>query len=401
MRQSRMLALGASVLALVSACSTGGSGTSPSAVASIAPPPTAQATVAPTLAASVAPPASVAASVAPSAEASVAASAAPSSSTAGEKPTVRIGSDGFYEAKLMAEIYAQALEAGGYTVDRAGIGIGTRAVSAAALDSAQFDLKPEYIGSGLAFYAKTDPTCGGTPAASGSPAPAASESAAPAASGSAAPAASGCTPTGDPAANSAALQALLKAKGITVLSFAPAADQNAFVVRPDTASQFNLSKMSDTAAVQDKIKWGLATDCATNALCGAAGGALQSLYGLTQKTIDGATPLSACDQPMVDALKAKTIDLGELCSTQPDIAANQWVLLQDDKSSQPADNLAPLVRDDLLAKVEMTSFEKILNDVSAKMDTPTLTKLNGQIVFDKKDIKDVAEGWLKDNGFHQ
>jgi osmoprotectant transport system substrate-binding protein len=410
MRQSRMLALGASVLALVSACSTGGSGASPSAVASIAPPPTAQATVAPTVAASVAPPASVAASVAPSAEATTSTpSSAPSASAAGEKPTVRIGSDGFYEAKLMAEIYAQTLEAGGYTVDRAGIGIGTRAVSAAALDSAQFDLKPEYIGSGLAFYAKADPTCGGTPAASGSPAaaasesaaPAASESAAPAASGSAAPAASGCSPTGDPAANASALQALLKTKGITVLSFSPAADQNAFVVRPDTASQFNLSKMSDTAAVQDKIKWGLATDCATNPLCGAPGGALQTLYGLTQTTIDNATPLSACDQPMVDALKAKTIDLGELCSTQPDIAANKWVLLQDDKNSQPADNLAPLVRDDLLAKVDMTSFEKILNDVSTKMDTATLTKLNGQIVFDKKDIKDVAEGWLKDNGFHQ
>ena len=68
------------------------------------------------------------------------------------KPTIKIGSDGFYESKLMAEIYAQDLEANGYTVDRTGMAIGARKVSAAALESGQIDLKPEYIGSGLAYY---------------------------------------------------------------------------------------------------------------------------------------------------------------------------------------------------------------------------------------------------------
>jgi len=36
------------------------------------------------------------------------------------------------------------------------------------------------------------------------------------------------------------------------------------------------------------------------------------------------------------------------------------------QADQPADNIAPLVRNDLLAKVDKTSFEKILNDVSAR-----------------------------------
>ena len=159
MRIRRTLALGASVMALVSACSTGGgSSASPTIEASTAP--------------------SVAASEAPSVEPSAAPSAAATN------PTVRIGSDGFYEAKLMAEIYAQALEAKGYTVDRTAIGIGARKVSAPALESGQFDLKPEYIGSGLAFY---DPGA----------------------------------QTGDPAVNRAALQAVLAGKGggITVLQF--------------------------------------------------------------------------------------------------------------------------------------------------------------------------------------
>ena len=57
----------------------------------------------------------------------------------GSKPTIKIGSVGFYEAKIMAEIYAQQLEANGYTVDRTGIGLGDRSVVAPAIESGQID----------------------------------------------------------------------------------------------------------------------------------------------------------------------------------------------------------------------------------------------------------------------
>ena len=304
MRMSRMLALGAAMLALVSACSSGGGSPSPAA------------------------------------------------------PTIKLGSDGFYESKLMAEIYGQALEAKGYTVDRTGLGLGTRKVTAAALESGKIDLKPEYIGSGLAYYDATKTT-------------------------------------GDPANNASALQTILTGKGggITVLNYSPAADQNAFVVTQATATANKLAKMSDLAAAQGQLKFGVATDCATNPVCAAA---IKTAYGVDLST---ALPLSACDQPMVDALTAGTITVGELCSTQPDIAKNNWVVLTDDKQTQPADNIAPLVRNDLLAKVDKTAFEKILNDVSAKMNTADLTKLNAEYVFDKKDVATIAKEWLKTNGF--
>jgi len=272
------------------------------------------------------------------------------------KPTIKIGSDGFYESNLMAEIYAQDLEANGYTVDRTGMAIGARKVSAAALESGQIDLKPEYIGSGLAYYEPGKQT-------------------------------------GDPKANQTELQNALTSKGITVLDYSPAADQNAFVVRADTAAQFKLTKMSDLAAVQTQLKFGVATDCPTNPVCGAA---LKSAYGLD---LSKATLLSACDTPMAQALLGKTIDVGELCSTQPDIAVNGWVVLTDDKQTQPADNIAPLVRNDYLAKVDKASFEALLNAVSAKMDTATLTDLGKQISVDKKDIAAVAKSWLQANGF--
>jgi osmoprotectant transport system substrate-binding protein len=151
--------------------------------------------------------------------------------------------------------------------------------------------------------------------------------------------------------------------------------------------------MSDLTAVATQLKFGVATDCSTNPVCAAA---IKTAYGID---LSSALPLSACDQPMVDAIKAGTIDVGELCSTQPDIAQNGWVVLTDDKHTQPADNIAPLVRNDYLAKVDATSFDKILNDVSAKMNTADLTKLNAEYVFDKKDIGTIAKEWLTTNGF--
>jgi osmoprotectant transport system substrate-binding protein len=285
--------------------------------------------------------------------ASVLALALSACSVGGGSATIKVGSDGFDEARVVAEIYAQALEANGFTVDRAGIGLGTRKVTAAALESGQIDLKPEYVGSGLAYY--------------------------------------GGTKSGDPAAELTALQAILTGKGggITVLDYTPAQDTNAFVVRKDTATQFSLTKLSDLTAVQDQLKWGLATDCPTNPVCAKA---LKDAYGLAPKNV---TLLDACSTPMADALKAGTVDVGELCSTQPDILLNGWVLLADDKGTQPADNLAPLVRNDLLAKVDKTKLESVLNAVSAKIDTATLADLYKQVAVDKKDLKDVAAAWLK------
>jgi osmoprotectant transport system substrate-binding protein len=310
MRLSRRLALGAIVLALIGACGSGG----------------------------------------------------------GSKPTIKIGSVKFDEARVMAEVYAQALEAKGYTVNRDGIGLGDRAILAPAIEGGQIDMQPEYIGSRLSYEI-------GKAAASGAP-------------------------TSDSANNASALQNFLTPKNLTVLNYTPAIDTNAFVVRADTASQFGLTKMSQTAAVQDQLKWGLATDCPTNSLCGAPGGALAT-YGITSATVAGATLLSACDTPMADALKAGTIDVAELCSTQPDILVNGWVVLEDDLHTQPADNMAPIVRNDYLAKVDKTAFEKTLNDVSAQVDTATLADLYKQVAVDHKDLAEVAKTWLQSKGFVQ
>jgi osmoprotectant transport system substrate-binding protein len=319
MRIRRGLALGASMLALLSACTTGG-GSTPSAPVTPSPAASVQPTTPP--------------------------------------PPIKIGSDGFYESQVVAEIYAQVLEANGYTVER-NLGLGAREVTAAAIESGQIDLKPEYLGSGLAFYDKTKPT-------------------------------------GDPETNKTELQTILATKGggITVLGYTPGEDTNAFVVRQDTATQFSLSDISDLTPIASQLKWGLPPECATNPLCG---GALKDAYGIDVATLQ-VTPLAACDAPIAEALNGKAVDVAELCSTQPAIQQFGFVVLQDDKDTQPAENLAPIVRDDYLAKVDAAAFAALLDGASAKLTTEELTELGVEVAINQKDIADVASEWLTAQG---
>jgi osmoprotectant transport system substrate-binding protein len=323
MRTPRVLGLGLTLLVLMSACSTGGT-PAPSSAPSTAP------------------------STAP---ASTAPSSAPASAAA--KADIRIGSDNFYESKLVGEIYAQVLENAGYKVERK-FGLGSRQQRIPIMDAGQIDLVAEYVGSGLGFY---DPT----------------------------------KVTGDGQANATALQAALdaKSKNITVLAIAPGTDTNAFAVRPDTASTLSLTKMSDLAAHQADLKWGLPADCDTNPLCA---GALKT-YGLTYPPAKRVA-LGACDVPMATALQGKAIDVAEFCSTQPAIAQFGFIVLDDDKKTQPAENLAPLVRNDYLAKVDKDAFSKILNDASAKITTAALTTMGVDVAVNQKDVAVVAKAFL-------
>src|SRR5437667_2200035 len=305
MRRFRMLALGASVLALiVSACSTGG-GSSPSASAN--------------------------------------------------KPKVTVGSADFYESALVGEIYAQALEAKGFTVDRK-LNLGKRALTNAALTSGQLNLMPEYIGS-EARELKANAT-------------------------------------GDPQATFDALKAALDPLGLTALQYAPGADQNGFAVRKETADKFSLKTLTDAGKVATQLKWGLPPECKTNPSCGNA---LKRAYGVDINASGFQwVKLAPCSAVMAGALSTAKIDVAELCTTQPDIARFNFVLLQDDKQSQSADNMAPVLRKDLAA-AGGSALTDTLNAVSAKLTTEALTQMGVKVDVNKERLADVAKQFLTDN----
>jgi osmoprotectant transport system substrate-binding protein len=96
----------------------------------------------------------------------------------------------------------------------------------------------------------------------------------------------------------------------------------------------------------------------------------------------------------VNALKRGQVDAVDLFTTDPSIAANDFVILKDPKSNFAAQNVVPLI-----SKEKATDgVKQVINGIQAKLSTDTLGGLLGKVVNDKADPKDVAKGFLSDNG---
>ena len=96
----------------------------------------------------------------------------------------------------------------------------------------------------------------------------------------------------------------------------------------------------------------------------------------------------------LNALKRGQIQAVDLFTTDPSIAANDLVVLEDPKSNFAAQNIVPIIN-----KAKATDgVKKTLNAVQAKLTSDGLGKLIGEVVNDKKDAKDVAASWLSENG---
>jgi osmoprotectant transport system substrate-binding protein len=309
MRRYRTLALGAASLVLVlSACTPGGSGGSPSA------------------------------------------------SAAAVKPTVKVGSAGFWEAAVTGEMYAQALEAKGYKVERH-LEIGERPAVDAALAAGDVNLIPEYLG-GLAGQ--------GLGIKDLSP---------------------------DPQKALDNMQTALTAKGWVAFAFSPGTDADGFAVRKETAAKYSLKTMTDLAAVANKLNWGVAPGCPTNPVCGPG---LKTTYGIDLSAVH-VDKLPACSSDIATALNDSAIDVAQVCTTQPEIASMNLVLLEDDKHLQPAQNLVPIASK-ALADAAPADFASTLNAIQAKLTTAALTQLGQAINLNHQDIAEVATKFLKDNG---
>jgi osmoprotectant transport system substrate-binding protein len=287
--------------------------------------------------------------------AALVASACGSAGTSGgAKPAITIGSTNFSEQLVLGELYSQILEANGYTVTRK-FNLGERAIVFPALASGQIDMEIDYLATLLAFVDKN---------------------------------ATGST---DPKQTAATLQKALDAKNVTVLDWAPAVDQNGFVVTRATADKHKLAKISDLVPVASQLVLGGPPECPNRAFCALG---LKNTYGITFKDFK---PLDVGGPITVQALVGGQIDVGLLFTTDATIAVRGFVLLDDDKHLQLSDNVAPVVRNEYLSKAG-ADFKKVVNSVAPKLTTAELTGMNKLVEVDKKDPRDVAKEWLKKLG---
>jgi osmoprotectant transport system substrate-binding protein len=267
-----------------------------------------------------------------------------------EGPTITIGSANFSESALVAEIYAQVLEDAGFPVKR-NLNVGNREIYAKALEDGGLDLVPEYLGSALSYL--------------------------------------GGTPTSDTAATAQALSDAWKDAGISVLEPAPAQDKNGVVVRQDTADSLGLSKVSDLAG-HDNLVLGGPPECPEREFCLLG---LQDVYGLKFaefKPLDAGGPLT------VAALEGDEIQVAILFTSDGVIAAKGFVLLDDDKGLQPAENVTPVIRTEIVDTYG-DNLVNALDSVSAALTTTGLSEMNRRVGIDGDDPEQVAADWISAN----
>jgi osmoprotectant transport system substrate-binding protein len=269
-----------------------------------------------------------------------------------ERSDVTVGvSSAFAENQIVAEMYAQVLEDCGYTVSRQ-LELGSREVSQPALVSGEIGVKPEYLSSLLLFY---DPEA---------------------------------TASNDPDEVVSALEPLLAEDDLTLLEASAADDTNAFVVTEETADEFDLASVSDLAGVAGELVLGGPPECPERPFCIPG---LRDVYGVEFgefRPLDVGGPLT------VEALDAGEIDVALLFSTSSVIGDRGWVVLEDDQNLQNAENIAPVVRNDVLND----EVESLLNAVSATLTTENITELNGRVEIDQEDPATVAEEFLSEQG---
>jgi osmoprotectant transport system substrate-binding protein len=268
---------------------------------------------------------------------------------------ITIASFDFPESRLLAEIYAQALEAKGFKVKRA-FGLGPRELVEPALERGLVEFVPEYLGTVLRFVS------GGAVEA-----------------------------TSDQEAEHRTLEESLSARGITVLASAPAQDANAIVVSARTAAKYELKTISDLIPVSERLVFGGPPECPSRPLCLLG---LQQTYGLDFKNfvgLDAGGPLTSAE------LASGLIDVGLLFTTDWQISAKGFVVLADDRELQPPENVTPVVSDEIVAGYG-TRFTDAVDAVSARLTTEGLGELNGLVSRNAKTPEGAAADWLVAKG---
>lgn len=267
----------------------------------------------------------------------------------GSSESITIGSANFPESQLLAEIYAQALEAKGVSVSRKP-DLGSREKYMDGLKDGSIDLIPEYTGSLLQFL--------------------------------------------DPQTKAASVDEVyteLQAKlpdNLIVLDKAVAENKDAVVVTKETADKWNLKSIEDLTPHCAEVVFGGPPEFQTRAH-GTPG--LETKYGCKFKSYSALEPGAITTKALLDG----TVQAADIFTTDSSIEANNLVVLEDPKNNFTAENLLPLINKDKASD----TVKDVLNSVSAKLDQESLNELNVQLNDPSKpEIADIAKDWLAQAG---
>ncbi|MFC0672773.1 ABC transporter substrate-binding protein [Brachybacterium hainanense] len=259
-----------------------------------------------------------------------------------------VGSQAYYSNEIIAELFAQALEAAGLVVRRE-YQIGQREVYMPELESGAIDVLPEYTGNLLQYYDKD-------------------------------------AATASPEEVAQALSEVLPG-ALAALPFAAATDQDSYTTTGDFASQNSLRTIADLAKVDVPLSIAANSEFEARPY-GPAG--VKEAYGVDITLVpveDSGGPLT------VKALTDGDVQLADIYSADPAIAKNGLVTLEDPASLILPQNVVPIVS----AKVDDAAAAAIAK-VTDQLSTEELIALNTRSVDEQAKSADIARDWLAEKG---
>jgi osmoprotectant transport system substrate-binding protein len=269
--------------------------------------------------------------------------------------SIVVGSGDFPESQIIAEIYAQTLQANGFDVGRR-MGIGSRETYIPALKDHSIDLVPEYVGNLLRYFAPDS------------------------------------TAT---MLDAVELELYQKLPGdLSVLTPSPASDTDTVTVTGQTAASWKLKTIADLAAHSPDVKFGAPSDF-VNRPSGLPG--LRQKYSLNISPGNFVAINDGGGAVAVRALVEGKVNAANIFTTSPAIPQEHLVVLEDPEHNFVAGNIVPLVN----SQKKSDRLKSVLDAVSAKLTTSGLAGLNAAVAGNSGiDPDQAARNWVRDNGFN-
>ncbi|HXD55796.1 MAG TPA: glycine betaine ABC transporter substrate-binding protein [Solirubrobacteraceae bacterium] len=279
------------------------------------------------------------------------ASTSGSGSPGAGKPPITIGDKNFGEEYILGDLYAQALEAKGYSV-KLKENIGSSELIYKALTSGQIGMYPEYTGTLLSAVAEQTKE-----------------------------------PTSEKGAYEEA-KAFVEKHGFTLLNYTPFYDSDALATLPGYAEENKLASIEDLKPLGKKVTIGGPAEFATR-FEGLKG--LKSVYGVVPTFKPFSIELS------YKALEGKESDVQVVFSTDGQLLGGKFKVLTDPKHVFGFQNVAPVIKKSLLTE-EGPAFEETVNKVSALLTTQAMQQMNKAVTLEKQSPAAVAKQFLSANG---
>jgi osmoprotectant transport system substrate-binding protein len=267
------------------------------------------------------------------------------------KPAITIGDKNFSEENILGQLYTQALEAKGYTINLHE-NVGSSEIIYKALTSGAIDMYPEYTGTLLTAVAGQ---------------------------------------TKEPSSAAAAYaqaKAYVEKHGLTLLDYTPFYDSDALATLPSYATAHHLTSIADLKPLGKALTLGGPPEFATR-FEGLLG--LKQLYGV----VPTFKPISI--ELSYKALESGQVNVQLVFSTDGQLLGGKFKVLADPKHVFGFQNVAPVVKQSVLA-AEGPAFAETVNKVSALLTIAAIQQMNAAVSIDKQSPASVAHSFLVANG---